>query len=104
MVSDHLLSELSLPTGVPEKLNDLAVRGVRQLYARLRHDGPHLQPYLQLSDPAFAELYRKVEALIGSDYPEDLVQKVHPVVNKGGVAVDRLQGSTRLKSHVHDEE
>jgi hypothetical protein len=97
MPSDLLLTEahLGIPAGVVGKLKDLAIRGVRQLHARLRREGPGLQDYLQLSDPAFADLCRKVEGAISDHYPEDLQPHVHPEVNKKGVAVHRLHDPKR---------
>jgi len=50
-----------------------------------------LQRYLKLSDGDFAELAGKVENVVKEDYPEELVGKSHPVVNKRGVAVHRLR-------------
>jgi hypothetical protein len=91
MTSDRSLADLEFPAAVVRKLGDLAIRGVRQLYARLRHEGPGLQHYLQLSDPAFADLCRRVEDAIRADYPEDLHPPVHPRVNKTGVSVYRLR-------------
>ena len=95
MARDHSLASLRLPAAVERKLKDLAIRGVRQLHARLTQEGPDLQHYLELSAPAFADLCRRVEETIRDDYPEDLQPQAYPNVNKTGVAVERRNDPNR---------
>ena len=95
MVTDVLLSDVGISAKAVQRLRGLEIRGVRQLYARLQREKAELQRYLQLSDEEFAEVLRRVEARIDSDYPEDARPRIHPDVNKRGVAVDRLHDPTR---------
>ena len=97
MATDLSPAELDIPAPVVNRLGDLAIRGVRQLYARLRREGPQIQRYLQLSDPAFADLYHTVEVAISDHYPQDLQPQAHPEVNKAGVAVQRLGDAKRAQ-------
>jgi hypothetical protein len=98
MVSDILLQDAGLklaPAAIGRLTRDLAIRGVRQFYARLRREGRDLQEFLELSDFEFAELCRNVEDIIGDRYPEDLQPREHPAVHKQGVAVHRMHDPER---------
>lgn len=89
MASHQSFADLGIPAEVSVKLSDLAIRGVGQLYARLKHEAPGLQRYLQLSDAAFADLFGRVERAVSDADPAARLPQVHPEVNKTGVAVRR---------------
>jgi hypothetical protein len=91
MGNDLALADLDIPQAVRDKLAELAVGGVRQFHARLRREGPVLREYLKLSPAAFAALSRLVEDVVRKHFPDDLALKIHPAVNKTGVAVHRLK-------------
>jgi hypothetical protein len=91
MATDRPLADIDLPPPVVDKLKDLAIRSVRQLYSRLRDGGPRLQQYLGLPDPDFGDLQLQIEDVIRADYPEDLRPQVHPPRNKTGVSVPGLR-------------
>lgn len=83
---------------VLDKLDDLAIGNVRQLYARLRADKRSLQNYIGLSDDQFDKFYNAVESQIKEEYPQDMASGFsHPTVNKSGVAVHRLEDKNRPK-------
>ena len=104
MPADHAITDLSLPGAVLDKLFDLSIRSVRQLYARLRREGRSLQDYLELSDRAFADLLHRVEDIIRRDFPDDLTAQTHPRVSKTGVAVHRLHDPSRPRFRAHQTE
>lgn len=95
MPTDLRLADAGVPEAVAHKLEDVAINSVRQLYARLRSDGNALRQYLGLTDADFDEFYRRVEKLVGEEYPEDGLPRIHPKVNKRGVAVHRLDDPAR---------
>jgi hypothetical protein len=95
MPVDLRLSEAGIPAALARKLEEIAINSVRQLYARLRSDGKTLRVYLGLSDADFDEFYRGVENLISEEYPEDRLPRIHPRVNKSGVAAHRLNDPAR---------
>ena len=97
MTIHQSLSDVDTLGWISRKLEDIEVRSVRQLYARLREDSSTLQGYLKLSDEEFSKLYEKIESLIRNEYPQDMVSRAHPTVNKSGVAVHRLHNPTRPK-------
>lgn len=98
MPTDLRLTDAGVSEAVAEKLNEAAINSVRQLYDRLRVDNSGaLRRYLDLSQADFDELYRRVEQLIGEEYPEDRLARIHPKVHKRGVAVQRLDDPTRPK-------
>jgi len=89
------LSEIHLPAGCSRKLENLEIRDVRQLYARMQRDRVALQRYLALPDADFEALSRELEALVASRYPQDRLPHAHPTVNKTGVAANRLYDPAR---------
>jgi hypothetical protein len=95
MPPDLPLTAVAATLNVADKLADAAIRTVRQLYDRLRSNPAVLRTYLQLPGPAFNELYRQVEDLIRTKYPEDLQPKGHPEVNRTGVPVHRHNDPSR---------
>jgi hypothetical protein len=95
MTADVGLTEIGIPEASARKLEHLAIRGVRQLFARLQVESDRLQRYLGLSDDQFRELSRRVEGYIQDRHPEDELPHVQPAVNKRGVAVDRLHDPDR---------
>lgn len=95
MATDHGLSDINIPAELAERLEEVEIRSARQLYARLRHEPQALQAYLQLSDEEFGDFYRRVEDVIKAEYPEDLLPRIRPQVNKKGVAAHRLNDPTR---------
>ena len=96
MPTDLRLAEAGVPEAVVEKLEEAAINSVRQLYDRLRGDGGGaLRRYLGLGEADFDQLYRRVEQLVGDEYPEDMLDRIHPKVNKRGVAVHRLNDPAR---------
>jgi hypothetical protein len=97
MATHPRLLDTDIPPAVSRKLENLEIKSVRQLYARLRDDRGTLRAYLQLSDEEFTRLYRRIENLVRDEYPQDLLPKIHPTVNKSGVAVHRLHDPTRPK-------
>lgn len=101
MNTHQSLSDVDIPERILRKLEDLAIRTVRQFYARLRDDGSNLQKYMGLSDEQFSRIYEKIENLIKDEYPQDMLPKIHPTVNKSGVAVHRLHDRTRPKYNKH---
>jgi hypothetical protein len=104
MANDRTLADLDIPAAVVGRLKDLAIRGVRQLYARLKREAPALQDYLQLADATFADFRRRVEDAVRKEYPEDLFAKTHPPVNKQSVAVHRLHDPQRPRFGQSEEE
>lgn len=101
MATDLRLLDIDIPAAISSKLEDLEIRSVRQLYARLQGEGHSLQDHLQLSDEEFAGLKSKIEDLIRDEYPEDMIPRIHPKVNKSGVAVHRLNDPSRPKFNRH---
>ena len=102
-MADLALAELDIPGRISRKLEDLEIRSVRQLYARLRQEDHVLRDYLQLSKEDFSELRHKVEHLIREEHPEDLLPKLHPRVHKRGVAIHRLHDPTRPRYNRHSK-
>lgn len=84
-----------IPGSILTKLIELEVHTLRQLSARLRGQENELEDYLELSDEEFASLRRKVDDLIRDRFPDDDISRIYPTVNKRGVAVHRLDDSTR---------
>lgn len=93
-----------IPETTRARLNTLEIRTLRQLAARLTAEGNQIQEYLRLSDQKFAALRRRVERLIQGEFPEDALARVHPPVNKRGVAVHRLKDPARPKYYDEDSE
>lgn len=104
MALDRRLSDADIPAALVRKLEEVEIKGVRQLYDRLRSDSQTLRNYLKLSEADFDEFYRMVEDLIKQDYPEDTLSRIHPKVNKSGVAVHRLNDPTRPRYEKRREE
>ena len=102
MVKDIKLDGIEfIPESILTKLMNLEIHTIRQLSARLRSQGDELEDYLQLSDEEFARFSRKVDDLIKNRFPEDDLPTIHPTVNKRGVAVDRLDDSSRPRFFGH---
>ena len=84
-----------IPQPILTRLIDLEIHTIRQLFSRLRSQEDELGDYLDLPDEEFASFRRKVEELIKDKFPADDIPRIHPTVNKSGVAVHRLKDSTR---------
>jgi hypothetical protein len=94
MAEDIKLDRIDfIPQPILARLIDLEIHTVRQLFARLQ--GDELEDYLELSDEEFASFRRKVEELIKNKFPGEDIPRIHPAVNKRGVAVHRLNDSSR---------
>jgi len=96
MAEDIKLDNLEfLRQPILARLNDLEIHTIRQLFARLQSQEEDLANYLELSDEDFAELHKKVNEVIKERFPEELLPRIYPAVNKRGVAVHRLNDSSR---------
>ncbi len=78
-------------------LRGLEINTVRQLFARLRTQEQELRHYMKLSTSDFEAFRKKLDELISKNFPEDLIPRINPTVNKRGVAVQRLQDPARPK-------
>lgn len=98
MTQDIKLNKVEfIPAPILKGLRGLEINTVRQLFARLRSQEQELREYMKLSTTDFEALRKKLDDLISKNFPEDLVPRINPRVNKRGVAVHRLPDSSRPK-------
>jgi hypothetical protein len=95
MATDTALQETEIPNSILRKLAELEIRSVRQLYARLQHEGRGLRDYLQLSKNDYSELLERVESILRDEHPDALLPAIRPRVNRTGVPLHRFRGSAR---------
>lgn len=90
MSADPTIASIGIAPSIARKLEDLEIRSVRQLYSRLQNESLGLQGYLELSGDDFSGLLRKVEGFIQDEFPQDLLPRIHPRINRSGVSIHRL--------------
>lgn len=96
MTKDIKLNQVAFITKpVLKSLGELEINTARQLFARLSSREEELKEYIQLSPKEYETLRRKLHSLISKRFPEDLVPRIHPPVNRRGVAVHRLHDTAR---------
>ncbi|MDX6498039.1 MAG: hypothetical protein QOG23_1299 [Blastocatellia bacterium] len=96
MAEDIKLDSIAfIPRPILTRLLDLEIYTIRQLFARLQSQADELEDYLELSAEEFASFRRKVNDLTQDRFPEDDLPRIYPTVNKRGVAVHRLDDSSR---------
>lgn len=103
-MADIALTEIDIPGRISRKLGELDIKGVRQLYSRLRKEANPLRDFLELSNDDFSTLRQKIEMVVRNEYPEDLLPTIRPQVHKGGVAVHRLNDPARPRYSRRREE
>jgi hypothetical protein len=84
-----------IPGPILKGLRDLEINTARQLFARLQSQEQELKEYMQLSTRDFETLRLNLDDLIRKNFPEDLIRRIQPSVNKRGVAVHRLHDTSR---------
>lgn len=96
MTKDIKLNEVTfISKPVLKSLGELEINTARQLFARLNSREQELKEYMQLSTKEYETLRRKLHSLISKKFPEDLVPRIHPRLNRRGVAVHRLHDTSR---------
>lgn len=90
-----LMDVIFITKPVLDKLRDLEIHSLRQLYARLRASEPELENYLDLSDAEFSHLRARIEQLMEEEFPQDTLSQIHPRVHKRGVAAHRIYDPSR---------
>jgi hypothetical protein len=96
VTQDIKLSKVSfISRPILKGLRELEINTVRQLFTRLRSEEHALKEYMQLSTKDFDTLRQKLNTLVSKNFPEDLIPRIQPPVNKRGVAAHRLQDASR---------